>query len=134
MQIKQNGFSLIELMIALVIMGILASIAYPSYLSELTKSRRAEAQVALLDLSTRMEQYYAEHNTYAGATLNALAMPSRTQNGYYHLAIVKNDGHTFNLNAVPNGPQAKNDTLCGALSLNQTGIRGAGGKGGAMCW
>lgn len=133
---NKNGFTLIELLITLVIVGILLSIAYPSYSHYLTKARRVDAQVALLDLASRMEQYYSENNhSYKDATLTKLKINKTTVNGFYSLSISKATATTFLLMAQPLGIQAIHDTQCGALTIDQLGERkGADTSSGATCW
>jgi type IV pilus assembly protein PilE len=65
---RQSGFTLIELMIAVVIVGILASIAYPSYQRYVLSSRRAEAQADMLEDSAWLEKWRANQNTYSSNT------------------------------------------------------------------
>ena len=67
---QSRGMSLIGLMISVAIVGILASIAYPSYEAQMQKSRRADAINALTDLANRMERYYTRTNAYNTATIN----------------------------------------------------------------
>ncbi len=64
---KQKGFTLIELMIAVVVVAILAMIAYPSYQDYIVRSQLAEARTALADMRVRMEQYFQDNRTYVGA-------------------------------------------------------------------
>jgi len=70
-QLQQNGFTLIELMIALAIVGILAAIAYPSYQDSVMKSLRTDATGALLGLANAMERHFTETNSYLGAGTDA---------------------------------------------------------------
>jgi type IV pilus assembly protein PilE len=65
-QLKQSGFTLIELMIVVAIVGILASIALPAYTDYVKRSKAAEATSALADLRVRMEQFFQDNRTYAG--------------------------------------------------------------------
>ena len=65
--LNTKGFTLIELMIAVAIVGILAGIAYPSYQDSVRKSRRADAKGALLGFANAMERYFTENNSYLGA-------------------------------------------------------------------
>lgn len=114
----QKGFTLIELMIVLVIIGILSAIIYPSYSHYVIKAHRAEAQIALLDLAAHMQRYQMEHkDSYEGATLAALHLNPLTPNRYYQLAITDLSANAYLLQAIPQ----KNDPQCGVLTLNQLG-------------
>ena len=73
--IQLRGFTLIEVMIVVVIISILAAIAYPAYQSQLQQSRRIDAQTALLELAQYMERYYTTNGSYTGATLPFTASP-----------------------------------------------------------
>ena len=73
---KQQGFTLIELMVTVAIVGILAAIAYPSYQSSVIKSRRADAEGVLLGLANAMERHFTESNTYLGAGTTDTGAPS----------------------------------------------------------
>lgn len=120
--LKTKGFTLIELMIAVAILGILAGIAYPSYQDSVRESRRADAKGALLGFANSMERYYTENNTYVGAPVNA-------STAYYTLTINKADVRSYELHATPQGSQV--DDKCGTLSLTQTGVRG---PSTSNCW
>lgn len=76
----QQGFSLIELMIAIVIVGIITAVAIPNYRDYVTRSRIPEATAALGDLRVRMEQYYQDNRTYpTGGCVVAPTVPGATQ-------------------------------------------------------
>jgi type IV pilus assembly protein PilE len=91
---QQRGFSLIELMIAIVIVGILASIALPSYRDYLTRSRIPEAAAELGDIRVRMEQFFQDNRTYpVSGCATAPAVPSATQ-------IAVPAGDSFNFSCV----------------------------------
>jgi type IV pilus assembly protein PilE len=62
--VEQKGFTLIEIMVAVVIVAILASFAYPSYLESVRKAKRAEARAALMQLMQQQERYYSQNNRY----------------------------------------------------------------------
>ena len=120
-----KGFTLIELMIAVAIVGILAGIAYPSYQDSVRESRRADAKGALLGFANSMERYFTENNTYVGAPANA-------GTAYYTLSInVAANARSYTLNAAPTGADR-----CGTLTLTNTGVRGitATGVTVADCW
>lgn len=126
-KIKPCGFSLIELMIVIVIISILAAIAFPSYQSSIRKSKRTAAKAALLDLASREEKYYSLNNTYA--SLTTLGMSSSIKDGggntLYSLSVgditTPANAPTTNFvgTATPSGDQA-NDT-CGTYTLNSLG-------------
>lgn len=100
---RKNGFSLIELMIAVVIVGILASIAYPSYIRQVQQSRQADAQGQIMDLASAMEAYRAKNFSYKGATLAALG-PDLSGNKYYTSALnIAADGRSFTITSTPTG-------------------------------
>lgn len=122
--VKQHGFTLIELMIVVAIVGILSAIAYPSYAEYIRRGHRAEARAGLLQAAQWMERAATATGTYplAGAFPASL---KEVPNKRYDISIVS-DGATFTLTATPKGPQA-NDK-CGNYTLTHTGIRGAKGK------
>jgi type IV pilus assembly protein PilE len=132
---KNSGFTLVELLVALAIIGIFASIAYPAYESYITKIRRTEAQVALMDLAARMEHFYSENqHSYSGADLGALGVKATTPKGYYRLSLSNLSSTTYTLEAKPIGVQA-GDTICKTLTLNQLGQKGKTGSGTVEeCW
>ncbi|KTD22410.1 type IV pilin protein [Legionella londiniensis] len=142
----KKGFSLIELLIVLVIVGILASIAYPSYQEYITRARRSDGQAALLTLASRMERYYSEHNTYQTATIGTgnntdILSSNLSPEGWYQLSISNATSNSFTLQAAPLNAQATNDTRCQTLTLNNIGVKGiAPGPAGTptgtanQCW
>lgn len=129
---KQQAFTLIELMVTVAIVGIFASIAYPSYQDSVMKSRRADAKGALLGFANAMERHFTETNSYLGAgttdgntgspTIFSATSPVDGGTPYYNLTINAVTASSYTLNAVPTGAQS-NDK-CGTLSLTQTGARG----------
>jgi len=104
---KQNGFTLIEVLITVAIIGILLSIAYPSYLESIERGERAVAKTALTSLSGSMEQYYAENNTYVGATFTKVAHPQNVPldggSVNYQLAMSSLTASDYTLTANPMG-------------------------------
>lgn len=142
----KSGFSLIELVIAMAIVAILVAIAYPSYHNYIVNARRTDGQTALLDLASRMEQYYSENHTYQTATIAAGGatdvMDSATSpEGWYVLSISNATPTTYTLQATPQNSQATGDTRCQTLTLNQLGIKDiTAGPAGAptstaeACW
>jgi type IV pilus assembly protein PilE len=138
---KQRGFSLIELMVTVAIVGILAMIAIPSYTSYVRKTKRADAKVALTSSAQQLERCYTRYNKYTDPGC-LIALPYNTPSGTYTIdadpAAVPNAGllaQSFALKATPIGAQAK-DTACGTFTLNQAGVRGiiGGTQGVSNCW
>jgi type IV pilus assembly protein PilE len=130
-----RGFTLIELMIAVAVLGILSGVAYPSYLSQVKKARRADARAALTAAAQSMERWYTERSTYAGATLGTSGIyPTTSTNGFYTLSIVSQTAAGFSLQAAPAGAQAGD--ACGSFTYDQTGTKGVSGGtlGFSACW
>lgn len=130
----ERGFTLIELMIVVVIVAILAAIAFPSYQRYVLRSHRVEAQSVLSEAAARQERYYSQNNAYAStaAALNMTSNVSALQ--YYGLAISNVTATTYTLTATATGGQAK-DAQCLSLSLDQAGTRSNTGTGtGTTCW
>lgn len=143
----QSGFTLIELMIAVAIVGILATIAATSYQNQVMQSRRTDARSALLDLAGREEKLFSVTNAY-GSTPAALgyggaAFPQVVGSGYYTVNVVVPDPlqapatpTTYAITATPVvGSSQANDLACTTLTVNQTGAQGSTGTGTvATCW
>lgn len=128
-----SGFTLIELMIVITIIGIIAAIAFPAYQNQVEQTRRTTAQADLLELSQWMERQYSNGFDYRDAG-NAPALPftQSPQNGtaFYNISFSGNvTRDTYTLQAVPTGGQAGDD--CGTLTLDEQGNRGATQ---ADCW
>jgi type IV pilus assembly protein PilE len=129
---QQRGFTLIELMIAVAIVGILAAVAYPSYVSHLSKQRRAEAQAVLLDIAGRQQQFLLDTRSYTDqATLVArgLSIPTSVQTYYTVTITPETPTTTFTATAQPIGSQASD--ACGTLSVTQAGVKSASST---SCW
>ena len=125
---KSRGFSLIELMIVVVIVAILGSIAYPSYLNQVTQSRRADAQAALMEAAQFMERFYTENNRYDRDTAGtAVALPAQLQESprdsgtkSYDITVQASSASTYTLRATPKNGQAGD----GFLQLTNTFAKG----------
>lgn len=130
------GFTLIELMVTVAIIGILAAIAYPSYIQYIVRGNRAAAEAFLLEVSTVQERFLVDTRAYA-TTLAALGYPSVpsavSSNYQVTVAVVAGPPQGYVLTAAPLAGQASNDAACGTLTLTGTGDKAASG-GGTNCW
>lgn len=126
-QNAQRGFTLIELMIVVAIVGILSAIAYPSYAEYIRKGHRADARAGLLQMQQWLERASTATGVYP-TTLPAALNWSADKTKRYTIAFANgNTNAAFTLTATPkDGPQ-KNDK-CGTYTLDNTGLRGAAGK------
>ena len=141
---KQKGFTLLELLIVLAIVGILTGIALPMYQNYMVKAKRADAKAALSELSVWMERQYTAKGCYSkdcanndSPTLPFTATPKSGAANYNLTVTVTGTspsfGTGFTLTATPTDKQK--DSLCGALSLTNTGAKTISGTGTvAECW
>jgi len=124
---RQQGFTLIELMIAVVIVGILATVAVPSYQSFVIRGNRAAAQAFMVDVANREKQYLLDARAYATdlATLG-MAAPADVSKSYSSIAInVSAVPLAFTITATPNSGQQAAD---GALTLTSSGAKSPADK------
>ena len=133
---RETGFTLIEVMIVVAIIGILAAIAYPSYQSFITKSNRRAAQAFMLEVSSRQQRYLLDARSYAGS-MDELQMNIPADVSKHYDITTEPSGTKppgFTVTAVPQGPQATRDAQCGTLTIDQIGAQSATGTLGAACW
>ncbi len=130
-------------MIVVAIVGIIAAFAYPSYLEQVRKTRRADCSGALVGLGNAMERFFTVNSTYLGAAAGGAnngapaifraTCPSDGGTATYNLSIqVPATGSTFTLQAVPVGPQA--DDKCGTLTLTNTLFKDVTGQDAGITW
>ena len=149
----QRGFTLIEMITTVAILGIVTGIAWSYYQSQDAQGYRSEAIIALTTLAQLEERYMNDNGSYAN-TIAALNPPSsvitaadKTPKGMYQLtlsipaganctATVNNNKtryYCYTLTATAINAQAQHDTSCATFTLDQTGKRGSTG-GGTDCW
>ena len=127
---RTSGFTLIELMVTVAVVGILAAIAYPSYQNQVKKARRSEAQQLLLGASNKEEQYLLEMRQYTDSFVDmnyksdgwdCTTTATECSNNYYDITIAESNGPppTYTITAVPKGTQDGD----GDLTINNSGTK-----------
>lgn len=126
------GVTLIELLVAVAIVGILAGIAYPSYQRYVARTHRNAAAACLSQYAQFMERFYTTNLTYLDAEPVMGCQTENSMNRHYTFAVtVGADGRSFVARATPVGAQATLDATCGVLSLDQAGGRSPANN---ACW
>ena len=148
----QKGFTLIEVMVVVIIVAILASIGYPSYLDHLIRSKRAAAQGFMMSIANKEEQVMLDYRCYVSVAGNAdfpkdpagappglnLTVPPDVSD-HYNIVVVgacpTNAPPTYTITATPTSPAQMKDLKCNKLTLDQTGNKGITGTGSVQnCW
>ncbi|WP_347331155.1 type IV pilin protein [Marinimicrobium locisalis] len=133
---NQNGFTLIEVMIVVAILGILAAIAYSSYQNQVIRSNRSDARVTLSDTAQRLQRCYTSYSrynddnctVYEQLTEGGAAIESAE--GYYEVTISDDTATTYTLTATAIAAPQTSDDLCDTeMTLNHRGTRSP-----EACW
>ena len=145
--IRTRGFTLVELLVAMVIASILLAISVPSYSLFVRKSRRTEARTALLDFASREERYMSTNNAYTNvaANLGYAALPTTVGSGYYTMSTTAPVAATatapayFTVTATPvAGKGQDKDAQCQSFTVDSTGkqssLNNTGTDSTSTCW
>lgn len=139
---KMNGFSLLELIVVMVIAGLLAGIAYPSYQQHIQKSKRALGRVAVLHVMQQQERYMTQYNTYKEFIPNSTEETAfktyagdQRHTALYHIGAKKCTGHStpqscIEVYAIP----TFSDPDIGWISLTSQGQKSCSQAPAATCW
>lgn len=123
-KLKSAGMTLIEIMIVIVIVGILAGVAYPNFIDYVREARRADAMGQLLTLQMAQEEYRLKNTSYASIADLGITLTS----DFYDFSVTNIGGETYTLTATAKSTQV-NDTGCTEITLNQNDQ-----KAPAVCW
>jgi len=130
---RANGFTLIELMVAVAILAIIIAIAIPSYAAYVVRANRGEGKVAILQAAQGLERCFTRYNAYDAAACN-MTFPIDSEEGVYRITVNRT-ATTFALTATPQGGQATRDGECANFTVTHTGLRGVSGTGTVQdCW
>lgn len=131
LKMRAAGFSLIELMIAVVIMGILAAVALPTYRDYIRKGHRADAQGHLMDLAQQEQRYFLDARSYASTVAGLGTTTPTSVSEYYTIGItLAASPPSFSISAVPKSTQAADS--CGTLTITSAGVKSS--SAGTNCW
>lgn len=135
----QRGFTLLELMVVVAIIGILVGIAVPTYQDSVRKSRRGQAKADLAEAAQAMERYYTMRSTYVGADLATIGAPTKSpKDGETAQYTISLNGaptaSTFSLQAVPSASTGQSKDKCGTLGITNTGVKTPNDASLKECW
>jgi type IV pilus assembly protein PilE len=134
---RSRGFTLIELMIVVALIGVLAAIAVPAYTEYARKARRADAKQALIALQLQQEKWRASNVAYTltlGPPPNFLNWVTTSTDGHYRLAVTAASATAYNMTAQPISGGLQASDKCGTFAVNQNGPNKTGSYANADCW
>lgn len=143
---RQQGVTLLELMVVVVIIGIIASIAYPSYTQFIIRAKRTAGSAVLLQVADRQQQFFMDNKQFATA-LSSLGYAADSfmvnddgstvgatdKNRTYSISLSAVTATSYTVQALPQLGQAAHDSDCGTLTLTHAGAKGQSGSGD-KCW
>lgn len=134
--VHSRGFTLLEILVVVVILGIIAAIAYPSYNSAIAKSRRAQAVACLQDHAQFAERFYTTNLTYVGLPSGAgnpfglACTTDKGLNNYYSFSVSNVAARAYTVSTTATSTQMSSDPAhCSTMSITQTGVRSVTGGG-----
>ena len=143
---KQQGVTLLELMIVVAIVAMISAFAYPSYMQYVVSTKRTVATSALLQIADRQQQFFMDNKSFSndltalGFAANPLVLADDGNStvvgdadAVYSVSLSNVAVTTYTITAAPLHGQGDRDTDCASLTLNQAGARG-NSAGGDDCW
>jgi type IV pilus assembly protein PilE len=135
---RPKGFTLIEVLLVVALLGLLAALSYPGFANQLARGRRVDAEVLLLEAQQALQRHYGRGQTYAGLDLSAAGLGrapryARPGEQFYDIELeLDDDGQGFRLQARL--AEGRSDPACGDLLLSSDGRRSTSTGAGMECW
>jgi type IV pilus assembly protein PilE len=137
---NNKGFTLIELMITVAIIGIISALALPSYNSYITRSKRTECRAALMQVMQQQERYFTQQNSYLAFTAVATGVPMKQFSGdaaassACSISAAACSGSTVAACIVVTGTPLRPDPEIANITLQSDGTKGCSGTNQTKCW